>query len=596
MILNKKGSRLNIARLSKKILFFISPIAIFISLTFGNGGDIQAFILNALLSETPTIYASHYNNRISVLPTVGEWIFSSLNTTFIILGTVIAFIVSEKISARKFAAYTIISVFVGLMSIDMFFMLKQDIAFVSTAFAENLASNFFGSIIGGLILTLVVHYSGILVLFLPFSKVTNKLFAALFTVTIGLLVSMVTFSASVFFYGTLPVKMRAIISSPFSTVIASDKINSDDNVGSFLLFHNEGIKGNISFRNPSSQLTTKWKKTKKAENYMAEIRLFKNCQFKQRDWKQLISSPALKLVEASEFEAFYDEGTVDLESFNDKDNKLGLKSSTHATINQLSIDRNPQRDSDDYSITLFVDDEFEFKTSISDSLNIFFSAGLAEVLDGGLVKRSDRLLTLKIDGSKYLLHAKTKDRPFEDQTSECTAITELSELDQFNTLALDDDISLDLVVSFIKQASKSVIYGDESSELEIKNGNGWLTFKNLDWNDLQGSQLGETKFVVFSENVQLLEIADQEIEVTDFDTISAFGEFQVSFIDDGTLQYMGSARPIWKNDTRLNPTRWENSNLTIFLFVISLIGSLLLYFLSQLFSILRDDTQIIYWK
>jgi hypothetical protein len=112
---------------------------------------------------------------------------------------------------------------------------------------------------------------------------------------------------------------------------------------------------------------------------------------------------------------------------------------------------------------------------------------------------------------------------------------------------------------------------------------------------LQQSESGALDFLSLSGNVLNLNVDGAARTITPGDDYSAVGDFEASFDQGGKVKLVGSARMFWKNESRINPTRWERLTWDVRALLITLGGTLFGGPLAYMFIAAVRKNSVITW-
>jgi hypothetical protein len=118
-------------------------------------------------------------------------------------------------------------------------------------------------------------------------------------------------------------------------------------------------------------------------------------------------------------------------------------------------------------------------------------------------------------------------------------------------------------------------YSSEDSVLRASNGSGWITISGLRVKDLSRAKSGQVSFVQFAGNIVNLGVDEAKVIPNPAATYTTIGDFEGSYQRDGQLRFLGTAKALFKDGNRMNPTKWEKLSWSRCAFLLSMIGSLL---------------------
>jgi hypothetical protein len=133
-------------------------------------------------------------------------------------------------------------------------------------------------------------------------------------------------------------------------------------------------------------------------------------------------------------------------------------------------------------------------------------------------------------------------------------------------------------------------YSREDSELRAANGSGWITISGLRVQDLPRAKRGRASFMQFAGNIVNLEVDDAQVTPNSAATYTTIGDFEGSYEKGGQLRFLGTAKALFKDGNRMNPTKWETLSWDRCAFLLSMIGSLLAALAKFVISSLKKNS------
>ena len=118
-------------------------------------------------------------------------------------------------------------------------------------------------------------------------------------------------------------------------------------------------------------------------------------------------------------------------------------------------------------------------------------------------------------------------------------------------------------------------YSTKDSELQATNGNGWITISGLRAKALLQAKSGWVSFAQFSGNVVNIRVGEVQISPSPVGIYTAIGDFKASYEKGGQLRFLGTAKALFRDGNRMNPTKWETFTWDQCAFLLTIGGSLL---------------------
>jgi hypothetical protein len=120
--------------------------------------------------------------------------------------------------------------------------------------------------------------------------------------------------------------------------------------------------------------------------------------------------------------------------------------------------------------------------------------------------------------------------------------------------------------------------GGERPSVVLEGDGGWLGFKGIDSSDLKNHEIGQMEMFQIQGNSVDMVLDATSSSIRTGERITAIGDLKADFNENGRIHVTGNALRLWKDEGRLNPTKWEKLGWEAKLFLVGLIGSVGLLF------------------
>jgi hypothetical protein len=400
----------------------------------------------------------------------------------------------------------------------------------------------------------------------------RRIVGAVLAVATSGLVSVFAFYAAELLYKPQPVQLDVLIGPPVNGALKPGKhlhepIASPERSTPFNLISGNVEGGEAEWLSPDGQLETRWNSTSTDVPFTASIRLFDGCM-QIKDYLHAAGpTPAFTLSNPRDLKVWFDQGASNLHIFNEK-NQGRFKVVTD-TILMYWVDRDERNNTIKLVEFVTQDDHLEFKQP-PDAIEFFVSAYRFGA-DGTSATIRNRTLHIQSGEHEESIEFEgTFDR------KENIACKELPthELLLGEKTTIPESSAVVGVLVRIERGPTS-IYNSDDNELRAVNGSGWISIDGLRDKDLSQAKPGDVSFIEFAGNIINLEVDGAQVTRNPAARYFSFGDFEGSFKRGGQLRFLGIAKALFKDRSRMNPTKWESLGWDRCAFLLGVIGSLL---------------------
>lgn len=530
------------------------------------GPNLQLYVLSIIDSNYASSYEQIYQNCIAQYPSLDFWLFNPVNLIYMSVGVFSGLISSRHKNHKKISISVFKSIFFLMTALDLFI----DVVFYQFSiglFFTNLLCNFVGGIMAG-VLILMLLAASYYTRSLSLSNNLEKL--AFSTVLIGgcLIISIFSFYIFKFIYQPIPVQVKVVTKPPASGYVATNdtkhRFNKvTDKYSAFDFIPQNGVSGRISLQGGANPLGIAWVPSNTIPT-IAEVHVFTNCIAP----KSLhLGQPTFAFGENAPFRMGLDEGLVSFNS--DTMNHVTPLPTAQTTVSAYwlnNVENNISqiksfRHGESFKITPEHTSRYTVNASfVNDKANTNYM--------------SSRVLKIFANDNIFSLSFKPTGK-LQNGINRCkllnfNGLNNLSE----NIIVPSDGIGITFVIN-IKFEKNIVAINQISPNLYIANASGSMSLTDVESRDLQGEYLGKTAMISLSGADSDIEIEGVSSSLKGSDSLSIQGAMAGEMLGDGRVKFSGRADALWKNERRMNMTRWEGLSVEWKLFLLGVSSSLL---------------------
>lgn len=563
-----------VGKISVSWLAFVAAWMLSLSFVLSIGAQIQIFVVSLLNSDFPSVYESAYQHNLIAFPSLSEWIGGARNWLTLAMSVIVAWAISRKSDPRAIAWNVAFIGFFVLTLFDMgvgFFGGQLTVKWIF----ENIAANTIGSIVLAVLVVLICLVGDFFYVYLPIRPQGRRYFALLIVMVGGVVYSCVAYYICEFLYHPLPVRFDAYFSAPASGFVTTDKSSLVDSDKSklFSFIPEETISANASWISPKGKLLIKALASVK-EFPRISIALLSDCVSPEEVRKlKAMPHPWVDVSNAGSFEVSADGGQTDFGTLFGVHQKAKIEFKSDPLL-MFSIDQDSGTKNLKFSHFVSGGAHVDLQ-SVSDDVSFWLSVPLVEV-GGEKMTLASRTITLRIGSATKLLRF--------DPPGNVSKMRAKSKCSVVNVPALRSGEYSGLIrvpsVGAIAGVLVKLTHGADNDHLSMANigirvsgPDGWVQFTDLRPDQIGHRSLGNLGALQIRGNISDLRINDAPMVVHQIEAYTALGDLSAAYGDKGDIRVWGQAKRLWKDQGRLNPTKWEQLGWEVKLFLIGLVGA-----------------------
>lgn len=573
----------------------IAPITLGLAFVLSTGPQIQSYLISLLNSDLPSVYGSAYQESLANFPRLSAWVGAGFEWHVLLMALLITLTVVQRSEARLVAWRAAVASFLVLCTFDIGLGLFQRQLTVKWM-VENAAGNLLGGILIAALLVTIFSITDFLYSHAPAGNVGKRAVAAGSALLGGLFSCCLVYYLVDFFYNPLPVKFEAYFSAPASgTVVPKPTTPSSAPKGRnemrpFSFVPAKPIKGNVTWTSAEGALKVKLQTRDNGPMDQVSIALFSGC----RSWDEVkelkVVAHWLVVDNVDALEVSFDPGLTNFFTTVREAQTSSFRVDA-GVVGIFNIDQDAQ--SKRLKVTQFVGDDasLEFDSS-ADEQSFFLSAPILRSINGQ-PSLSSRIMTLKVGMQTYFLKF---DPPRNAHRSD-KVVCSLHQDTQSKPTAESGFISVgpvDIMAGVlvkVRRKDAALLVNDMNAGFRVSGGGGWLGLVGLQPEQLENHSLGTLRMFQVRGNITDLVLDGSPATARPLDTYTAMGDLRAAYGDQGKLHVAGRVKSLWRDQSRMNPTKWEKLGWEAKVFMLGLLGAVLAFLWPLLAQRLRANSR-----
>lgn len=557
-------------------VFLYTPFFLFFSSVLLSGVNIQYYSSGAVGGERGSIYASVFNNQIVVFPSISEWIKSIIDPILLIHSCILT-VVCFCFRSKRASAVALFLIAVSVMTVSDIVTAAVEGGIVIDKVIVSFMYNCTGfAILSYIYVLLLVLYERIAEHYGYKGKSVWAALAGLSVAAIGIMGSAFIYLLLLYFYQPTSVQIDVSFDPPSRGYLEAELKDSNLNPasGSDLQKSSPGklvpeynFGASLTQESFSGQPNLFWKNENKDSKYKINISFYGDCfrlsgkiPSKIVSLSRPISRSLLLKFNGGWTNVFIPKsGETSFTLFNPTSTPFWITQNKDKTIKVASYTS--------------VNSEI---TALPRHGMTFFANAPFIATGKGRPRRVPRSITIDVDGKTVSRFFPFKEELKTTDKANCHAMkVDLGRLvpaDRKDKLSLSIGVRIDIVPVDADIFSD----GELASKFVLKNSFGWANIDDLSDEGLAQLAMGRFASVVVWNTKYTLSVDGASVDTKSFRQFQMKGVFDGQYLAGGSLRLIGSARAVWNDNARVNPTRWERLSLEMQLTLLSAMAGILL--------------------
>lgn len=574
----------------------VLPISLCLTFIVSIGPAVQSYGFSLLNSDAPSIYGSAYHDTLIEFPALSTWIGVAFDWQYALMAVAIAICIFHSKTPRLLMWRSALATFFIITASDIFQAVWKG-TLSGKLITESTVANLLGGIILGAILIVIYSLADFLYRHVPSGIIGKAVCSVLVVIIGGLFVSSLTYYIADLFYNPLPVKFEGSFSSPSSgwyglenPAVVSDKKSARP----FSLIPANELSGEMSWVS-ASPMNINISDAQNDEQYKVSIQnLTANCGPEEIK-KHSLAKPFRIADGIAKARISFDAGSGGFSTVSDsvKTQQFRFVAGTGpdktATI-VFNLTQDPK--TKNLQATQAVDKKTSVFVSSSSSTQKFLIISDLHS-ESNKTPLSARTLTLKLNDHFYQFIYRPNSFDKAKGNEGCASVSDHNvtppkTVGSTTTQVIDVKDEAVALLTIEKTYADSHL-GERQLKYEVSDASGWITWGDLSSEQLQNQPLGVLSFIAMHGNLADITADGGPVAAKSTSSVSVSGKLNAAFDTEGRIHVIGQAKGLWKNDVRLNLTKWEKLGWEPKIFILTFAGSFLLLLWPLLGRRLRSD-------
>lgn len=486
--------------------------------------------------------------------------------------------------------------FIVLSIFDIAFSLYWN-NFTIKSFSENLVGNFVGSLIIANLVVVIIYLADFLFMHIPANPLAKSFVAGSAVILSGFVFLVFMYYLADLFYNPLSVRFEAHLASPLNGGFVfkgrgNRSVNKNDvglNMSNQSLVPDKAIRSHASWQSAEGRQEIAFRGLSPNTRNKVAITFLSGLCTSEKIKKMHPVEPSIKFNDIDRGNIFFDDGVSMLDIFTPEfagaKFSISIKDVTGFWFGQDSSSKETY-------LTQFLNKGDSVKLVTSDRGNSFLlSAPLIEVKAGKAIYTT-RTLTAKLGASAYVVRFLPSKTIRSDNVGDCKIVSTagMEKSENAASLSVNGISAVSNVLVTITQDEDPQTMSSEETEFLVSGGGGWFKLDSIKANEFEGHHVGTLEVVQAKGNISELALDGQAMPVRPLSTYTAIGEFTADYGAGGALMISGLAKSLWKDNGRLNMTKWEKLAWEPMLLILGLLGSAIAWVSARLTKCLRANS------
>lgn len=562
-------------RMDKARLWIAAPIWVSLAVFIGIGPLWQQALSSSVDAPAPSIYSAAFDEGLMDVPSLAEWIGIGFGPGIAIASLIACILALTSRSYRTAALRATIGAVIAISIVDAIILTYDG---DPGGIWESLLFNTLGAPLIWLFLTVLFYIRDRVETWAVSARIKDVIFGAA-ALGIATLISTSCWLIFQIFYNPAEVHFFVIANPPIEGFFVADEEHIDkkdeqkEGIQPFSILPRNSLVRRIEVNGLNrigGNLFVEWRQLDMATKF--EIRVWPNydCPYPQALKNLPVGEPPF-VFEAKSVNVGMTKGISQFLAETDEARSANLDV---PIIAQYWIKADDEGKTT--SIEVFIVSNDTISINPERSYRFYVGGPLSEG-DGKASRSAKRELRFEVDGKPFSISAGGH-RMLNNQALSCRAIKNVKLINSGNKTEIvapraDTYFAVGALFEIREKPVPLEVFQSEQSRLSIKNANGWVEFSGFDFKRMTDRELGAGRGISISRNITRLTVNGQTIETSPEDALFTIADIQSRF-DDEKLSVSGTAKALWLNNRRMNPTIWEGMGGWQIPFVTTLLGLL----------------------
>ncbi|MFT4076430.1 MAG: hypothetical protein QM647_12970 [Asticcacaulis sp.] len=531
------------------------PFWLLLSFLISFGAPLQSAVMGAISHDADTIFdATVKHGCACIAPNLASWISTSLYWPYPLIAALITLISIGAKSQGAFALRVTISSAVFLLISDIVSNIFQHS--VAFSLSENIIGNVSGGFLLGAISLVCVELINMIMNNSQLRPIKNTFIISLISILIGLSTSATCYYVMAFITIPLPKSVDLVAREPLNFAYITSKnemadyyipstYDDDDPKEQFVL-----TPRNINFSSISLKSNDKsavaWSKDAGDVEYDLKIYAAEMCE---GDIPNNFKHPIMSVNNINNAAIYLDNKTdkIRFEAANNISALENIKSGTSSTLYS-------NKSNEKIGITQFINSSDKISLYPHGKFRTIVSLYLFDD-EENMVKPSKSTYSIKYNNASTS-HTFAFDRSkLPGKPCQEIQVSKISDLDNGTTKVGSPEVSL--IADFVPKNTDIMSLLSDEQRVQLNTSAAFIYLDGTIKSELQYAKSGRLSLFQARGNVVRMDVGGQQIPVSPDEIVNIVGHLVAKYNESGALVISSKGAYAWKNQERLNHTKWE---------------------------------------
>ncbi|QNI02766.1 hypothetical protein HXW73_07345 [Halomonas sp. SH5A2] len=573
-------------------------VLVAVAMLVTTGPNLQNYLFSIIDPNSQSIYDSAFGGQLIHFPTLFDWLAGISSIPVLLVSLVVSISLVKINSPIKILIRSGLACFLSWCVIDIYIGLAHynyDVNF----YLQCLIANLTGAVIFSFFLLVFFEAAYLHIHSSKKIRQIDLMACELIFVLLAFLLLCLIYYISVFLFKPLPVKLQIYSAYPASGYLTKKEDSAIKDVSAKdILLPGNSMPSKFKVISVDGDFELQFDSNSNNQMYEVKLAFVEGCSELDQALEEVLPSSWNVYESVKNLNISLDSGTTDLFSNSAERNFINdHKENELQTLFWLEL----SEDEEGFEVTQFFSERINLKYESDPQPQYFLLSTYLLEKNESAVGPIARNINISIDENKYSQTFKINGEVLSSSEVICQSLSprdyDINSDGLENTSLVDSPIA-GVVVSIVPDFGDKVIRYFDKSIVSIEGGSGYRSIMDLDLEEMIYSRSDDINLFSISGNLKRFVKDGVEQQLSTSDRYTAIGEFSATYISGGWVSIEGRADFLWNRKSRLNPTRWEITDMgwgelvAIFGGILVLLG----WILRKLIFPRLSDNKNIEWK
>lgn len=562
------------------------------------GPNLQNYLFSIIDPNSQSIYDSAFGGQLIHFPSLFDWLAGIFSIPVLLVSLVVSISLVKINSPIKLLIRSGLACFLSWCGVDIYIGLVH-YTYEVNFYLQCLIANLTGAVIFSFLLLVFFEAANFHMRSLKKIRQIDLIVCELVFVLLAFLFLCLIYYISVFLFKPLPVNLQIYSAYPASGYLTKQEDSVIKNVSvKDVLLPGNSMSSKFKVISVDNDFELQFDSNSNNQIYEVKLAFVEGCSELDQALEEVLPSSWAVYDSVKNLNISLDSGTTEVYSNSAERNFINdHKENELQTLFWLEI----SEDEEVLEVTQFFSERINLKYEGDPQPQYFLLSAYLLEKNESAVGPLARNINISIDDNKYSQAFKIDDELLSSSEVKCQSLSPggyaINSDSSENTSLVDSPLA-GVVISIVPDFGDEVIRYFDKSIVSIEGGSGYRSIMDLDLEEMIYSQSDDINLFSISGNLKRFVKDGVEQQLSTSDRYKAIGDFSATYISGGWISIEGRADFLWNRKNRLNPTRWEITNMgwgelvAIFGGVLVLLG----WVLRKLIFPRLSDNKNIEWK